>query len=284
MKTLLLLPVVAAAVTVFGPARAPATPAPLPMQSIRFADGRALEIVGDLNTAHTIVVLVPGVDTTAANFDHGLGGVQRRAPVFQAHQLADEIGARGGRAGLGAAGEGDQPPAVDGTAGIAVVAWLGYHPPHGVGLDAAREDLASAGAAALREFVSRLPGERIVVVGHSYGSTVVGLAAHGLDPRVTDIVALGSPGMGVTRAADLHTAARVWAGTAAGDWTRRIPGLRIVGAGHGAHTYDPAFGATSIPVGGVDGHDGYFVSGTESLGALADLALGTNAGSSAQRL
>ncbi|WP_432991363.1 alpha/beta fold hydrolase [Dactylosporangium sp. CA-233914] len=259
MRTLpLLLPVLAAALTVFGPTHTAATPAPLPMQNVRTADGRALEIVGDLATARTVVVLVPGVDTTAANFDRGLGGVERRAPAWQAHRLADEIAARGGN-------------------GIAVVAWLGYHPPHGVGLDAAREDLAAAGAAALREFVSRLPGERIVVVGHSYGSTVAGLAARRLDPRVSDVVALGSPGLGVERAADLHTAAHVWAGTAANDWTRRIPGVRIVGAGHGAHPYDPAFGATALPVGGVEGHDGYFVPGAESLRALADIALGAAA-------
>ncbi|GAA3305198.1 alpha/beta fold hydrolase [Dactylosporangium vinaceum] len=255
MRTLLLLPVIAAALTVFGPTHAPATPAPLPLQNVRLPDGRALEIVGDLPAARTVVVLIPGVDTTAANFDRGLGGVQRRAPAWQARQLAAAI---------------DDPA-------VAVVAWLGYHPPHGVGLDAAREDLAGAGAAALREFVSRLPGRRIVVVGHSYGSTVAGLAAHTLDPRVTDIVALGSPGLGVDRAADLHTQAHIWAGTAPNDWTRRIPALHLLGAGHGTHVYTPSFGATAIPVGGVDGHDGYFTPTSEALRAIAALVRGTAA-------
>ncbi|MFI5910743.1 alpha/beta fold hydrolase [Dactylosporangium sp. NPDC051541] len=261
MRTLLLLPVVAAALTVFGPTRAPATPAPLALQDVRLADGRALEIVGDLQSAETVVVLVPGVDTTAKNFDRGLAGVQRRAPAWQARQLHAAIESRGAH-------------------NVAVVAWLGYHPPHGVGLDAAREDLAAAGAAALREFVARLPGERIVVVGHSYGSTVVGLAAHNLDRRVTDIVALGSPGMGVEKATDLHTPAHVWAGTAANDWTRRVPGLKIVGAGHGTHVYDPAFGATPIPVTGVDGHDGYFEPTSEALHAIAALTTSTPAAAS----
>ncbi|MEV6929920.1 alpha/beta hydrolase [Dactylosporangium sp. NPDC051485] len=259
MRTLLLLPVVAAVLTVFGPTHPAHAEPPLPIQSARYADGLALEVVGDPQRAETVVVLVPGVNTTAANFDHGLGGVERRAPVYQARSLAAEIAALGG---TGAAGR------------VAVVAWLGYHPPSGVGLGAAREDLAAAGAAALREFVGRLPGRRIVVVGHSYGSTVVGLAAPGLDGRVTDIVALGSPGMGVDSARDLHTAAHVWAGTAPGDWTRRIPGVRLAGAGHGAHAYDPAFGAEALPVGGVDGHDGYFVPGTDSLRALAGIAIG----------
>jgi pimeloyl-ACP methyl ester carboxylesterase len=259
MRTLLLLPVVAVLFTVFGPTHAPAAAPPLPIHSGRYADGRALEVVGELSAARTVVVLVPGVDTTAANFDRGLGGVQRRAPAWQAHRLAGEVAARGG--------PGPAP-------GVAVVAWLGYLPPDGVGLDAAREDLAAAGAAALREFVGRLPGERIVVVGHSYGSTVAGLAAAGLDRRVTDIVALGSPGMGADSVRDLHTTARVWAGTAPADWTRRIPGVRVLGAGHGRHPYEPSFGAEALPVGGVEGHDGYFVPGTDSLRALADIALG----------
>jgi pimeloyl-ACP methyl ester carboxylesterase len=255
MRSLLLIPVAAAVLTIFGPTHSASVEAPLAIHSGRYADGRAIEVVGDPVGARTIVVLVPGVDTTVDNFDRGLGGVERRAPAWQAHRLADEIAGRGGT-------------------GVAVVAWLGYRTPHGVGLDAAREDLAVAGATALREFVSRLPGERIVVVGHSYGSTVAGLAAPGLDKRVTDIVALGSPGMGVDSVKELHTGAHVWAGSAANDWTRRIPGVQIVGAGHGAHPYEPAFGAEPLPVGGVDGHDGYFVPGTQSLSALADIALG----------
>jgi len=54
----------------------------------------------------------------------------------------------------------------------------------------------------------------VTLIGHSYGSVVTGLAAPGLSRNVHDIVALGSPGMGVSRAADLHTGARIWAGTA----------------------------------------------------------------------
>ncbi|GGM61346.1 alpha/beta fold hydrolase [Dactylosporangium sucinum] len=252
MRRLLALPAIALCWAVLGPTHVTDVPAPLPIHSGRWPDGRALEIVGDLAAARTVVVLVPGVDTTAANFDTGLGGVQRRAPAWQARQLAAAIG---------------RPDVV-------VIAWLGYEPPEGVRLAAVREDRAAAGALALRAFVARLPGDRIVLVGHSYGSTVVGLAAPRLDRRVTDLVALGSPGMGADRAADLHTTARVWAGSAASDWTRRLPGLRILGAGHGTHPADPAFGALALPVDGVEGHDGYFVTGTPTLGALAGLARG----------
>ncbi|MEV0565150.1 alpha/beta hydrolase [Dactylosporangium sp. NPDC050588] len=402
LRRLFALPLIAVLWSVFGPTQATDLP-PVGVHSARFANGLAVEVVGDPSTAATVVVLVPGVATTATNFDRGLGGVQRRAPAWQARQLATRAAdlqqppsaaspaasdtsspaaspagvplgpssaapstsppaassvasPAGSSAAAPAAGSvspgpssvaspagssaaapaaGSVPPGPSSVAspagssaaspaagsgspgsssvvspagspaaspaagsgspgrsaassgaaasvgrrgGVAVIAWLGYHPPGGIRLDAVREDAAASGADALLRFLRDVDAPRIVLVGHSYGSTVIGLAAARLDAgtggRVTDIVALGSPGMGVDRAADLRTTARVWAGTAPGDWTRRLPGLRILGAGHGTHPTDPAFGATPLPVDGVTGHDGYFVPGTASLDALAALANG----------
>ncbi len=153
-------------------------------------DGRAVEAVGDLARATRIAIVIPGVDTTVANFDHGLGNIERRAPAFQARQLYGAMSART-----------SEP--------VAVVAWLGYNPPEGVGLAAVREDRAAAGARALVSFVDTLtaahPAAAITVIGHSYGSVVAGLAAPRLGPNVHDIIAIGSPGMGVDKRADLHT-------------------------------------------------------------------------------
>ncbi|HWB37245.1 MAG TPA: alpha/beta hydrolase, partial [Rugosimonospora sp.] len=224
-------------------------------------DGRIATVAGDLATADRVTVLVPGVDTTLANFARGLGGVTRRSPAWQATQLL-------------AAARSAAP-----DARVAVVAWLGYDPPEGIDRAALREDRAATGAVALQRFVAGLvasrPGVRIVLVGHSYGSVVVGLAAPHLDPAVTDIVALGSPGMGGAHTvADLHTTARVWAGTAGGDWTRHIPGTRVLGVGHGRLPFEPGFGALPLPVARVPDHDGYFVPGTDSLSALAAIAVG----------
>jgi Alpha/beta hydrolase len=223
-------------------------------------DGRIATVAGDLDSADRIAILIPGVATTLGNFAHGLGHVQRRAPQWQAQQLFD------------AARQADP------GSHLAVIAWLGYDPPDGIGLAAAREERAATGAVALRSFVAGLvaqrPGVTITVVGHSYGSVVAGLAAPHLDPAVTDIVALGSPGMGGAHTvSDLHTSARVWAGAAAGDWTRDIPGLQIGGLGHGRLPEDPAFGALPVPVADVTDHDGYFVPGTDTLRALASIAL-----------
>ena len=222
-------------------------------------DGRIVEVLGDLDTADRIVLLLPGVDTDLANFDTGLGGVERRSPAWQARRLHESI------------------RAADPAARVAVVAWLGYDPPEGMSRDTLREDRAAAGAVALDRFVDASlighPGRTIAVIGHSYGSTVAGIAAPHLPRHVTDVVAVGSPGMGVGTRTDLHTTAQVWECTADRDWIRRVPGVRVLGIGHGRLPSDPEFGAASLPCAGADGHDGYFVPGTPALRALAAIAL-----------
>ncbi|GAA2371880.1 hypothetical protein GCM10010432_30880 [Catellatospora methionotrophica] len=224
-------------------------------------DGYAVEVLGDLSTADRVAVLVPGVGTVLADFDRGLGGVARRAPGVQARQLYAELRR--------------QAP----QARVAVVAWLGYDPPGGWGLDVVTESSAAAGAAALTRFVGRLAGERpavaITLVGHSYGSTVPGLAASALPAQVGDLVAIGSPGMGHDDVSDLGTGARVWAAEAPTDWIRRVPGVRVLGLGHGTRPGTAEFGARPLPTDGVRGHDGYLETGSATLPALAEVVLGT---------
>ena len=219
-------------------------------------DGRIVEVVGDLATATRIAVLVPGSDTTIADFDRGLGGVQRRAPAWQARQL------------LAASGS-----------STAVVAWLGYETPKGIGRAAIRSEWAEAGADALVRFVDGLvaqcPRARVTVIGHSYGTIVLAHAASRLPAAVTDLVALGSPGMDVSRASDLRTQARVWAGSDPTDWTLRLPNLRILGAGHGTNPTASSFGALPLRVAAAAGHDGYFVSGTDALASIAAVVDGS---------
>ncbi|MBO0870403.1 MAG: alpha/beta fold hydrolase [Micromonosporaceae bacterium] len=215
-----------------------------------------IETVGDPYTARHIAVLVPGADTTAGNFDTGLGGVLRRAPGWQARQLAAAAGP-----------------------GTAVIAWLGYDPPHGIDRSAIRSERAQAGADALVAFLDRLaadaPHATVTVIGHSYGTVVLGHAAARLPATVTDLVAIGSPGMDVSRAAELGTHARVWAGSDPTDWTRHLPDIRVFGAGHGTNPIRTSFGALALDVHDAPGHDGYFVPGTVSLASLAAVVDGT---------
>src|SRR3954465_3801522 len=72
-------------------------------------DGKTAEVFGDLNRAARIAVLVPGVDSTLADFDRGLGGVARRAPGVQGRTLYQQLSKR--------------------DRDVAVISWLGYDRP-----------------------------------------------------------------------------------------------------------------------------------------------------------
>jgi hypothetical protein len=215
--------------------------------------GRVAEVFGDLSTADRIAVLVPGMSNLATTFWTGLGGRSYRAPAVQAADLY-RAAAR------------DR---------FAVIAWLGYDTPQGVD-EAKREDLARAGAAALDRFVAGLvavrPQATIALLGHSYGSTVIGLAAPRLPRQVTDIAAFGSPGMGARNVAGLRTTARVWAGQSPRDWIRWVPGVRLFGLGLGTKPVAARFGARVFATADVPDHDHYLAPGTDSLAALAGIA------------
>ncbi|MBE3076784.1 MAG: hypothetical protein IMZ75_17945 [Actinobacteria bacterium] len=223
-------------------------------------NGRIVEVFGDLGAADRIAVLVPGVANRADNFNTGLGDVRDRAPAVQARALYDAARAE-------APGQ-----------HVAVIAWLGYEAPQGVGRSAAREELARAGATSLDRFTGDLatmrPKARVTVIGHSYGSVVVGLAAADLPSQVKDLVVVGSPGMGVSRVADLRTSAQVWAGQSARDWIDWVPAVQVWGAGHGTMPTTPGFGGLVFGTGGVTDHDHYLAPGTQSLGNIVEIVLG----------
>jgi hypothetical protein len=215
--------------------------------------GRVVQVFGDLATADRIAVLVPGMNNRLANYVRGVGGKKYRSPAVQA-------------AGLHRA---------TGSARLAVVAWLGYDTPQGFD-EAKRSELAEAGAVALNRFLDRLATSRpevtIALLGHSYGSVVIGRAAPGLPRQVTDIAVFGSPGMDVGSAADLGVDVRVWAGQSRSDWVRWAPGVRVLGVGHGTKPVDREFGARVFPTADVTDHDHYLAPGTDSLRALASIA------------
>ncbi len=223
--------------------------------------GRAVEVFGDLERAERVSVVVPGVDTDVLTFER----TRRRhtAPVGMARALHQS-----GRA---------TAPHVR----TATVAWADYTSPRGVGVDAAAGELAEEGARRLVSFLRGLPGRATVALFcHSYGSVVCGVAARGgrderLPDRVTDMTAVGSPGMRADRAADLDARARVWAMRCDDDWIADVPYLEFGGLGHGSDPVSPEFGARRLAADGATGHTGYFVPGTGSLANMAAVGTGT---------
>lgn len=218
-------------------------------------DGLVAEVFGDLDQARRVSVIVPGVDTDLLTFER----TQRRltAPSGMARSLY----------------EAEQAATPDGR--TAVIAWAGYTAPTGVGMDAATGKLAVEGSVRLRALTAALPGQSsVALICHSYGSVVCGVAAHELPSRVTDVVVAGSPGMRVSNAAELHTAARVWAMRDSGDWIADVPHLELGGLGHGADPVSPDFGARLLSSAGARSHTGYFEPGTASLDNFAKIGTG----------
>lgn len=118
------------------------------------------------------------------------------------------------------------------------------------------------------------------VIGHSYGSTVVGAAAsggHHLDAN--NVIAVGSPGMLVGQASDLSLdpGATVYAMTARNDAIGLVTDMTLgsdpVASGFGATRLWAAPGPSSDPLGltpSIAAHSDYWLPGPglDNLGAI----------------
>ena len=220
----------------------------------RAGTGRVIEAFGDVAHAQHVIVLVPGVSWTGPKVIDEFEAT-RRHPAVQAREILA------------------QAKQLDPSSRVAVVVWLDYDPPDTIDLDAAESTRAIDGAPRLVRYVNGLPpGADVTVVCHSYGAVVCGHAAPRLRARA--LIVLGAPGMDVNTASQLHTRARVWAGTAPDDPIELVPHAHIGDLGHSADPTSPAFGATALPTGNAHGHNGYFTPGTLSLRNIAHIALG----------
>lgn len=231
-------------------------------------DGRGIVAVGNPDPARHTAVLVPGFGTDLAD----LGGQIARAGRLR--DFSDALTS-------------------DMTGDVSVIAWLGYDPPDGA--DVALGGAAESGAAALDPFVDGLrtahAGDgHLSLVGHSYGSTVLGEAAsHGNGIAADDLITLGSPGMRTDHAADLNVGAdHVWAGAAPDDqvanpqvhskWYSLAGPIGDIVAwaedkAHGISPHEPDFGANQF-VTDTSGHSGYWETDSESLRNQARIVVG----------
>ncbi|SER89060.1 Alpha/beta hydrolase [Streptomyces sp. yr375] len=217
--------------------------------------GRAAEVIGSLEKAERISVVVPGVDTDLLTFER----TNRRysAPLGMAEALY--------------AAEHEASPSTR----TAVIAWADYTSPDGLGIDSATAMRAESGAVRLNALLAALPGSAPVsMFCHSYGSVVCGVAAHAMPDRVSDIAVAASPGMRVGSAAHLGTDARVWAMRDDSDWVQDVPHLEVGGLGHGEDPMARAFGARLLSAHQAKGHGGYFEPGTDSLRNFAGIGTG----------
>ncbi len=224
--------------------------------------GRVAIGLGDVDRARHVAVVVPGMGQDARH------GIERTvANAERLRQQADR----------------------DSLAGTAVVAWVGYAAPGWAQVPFPTRALAGGRGLAtdLRALAAGRTadgGDRphLTVIGHSYGSTVVGAAATTQRLIADDLVLLGSPGAMAEHVDQLSVPrGRVFVGEAPYDL---VADLGAFGADPG----DVSFGATRIRavpgpevswrdrLSGGD-HSHYFDSGSESLRNITRVVVGRGA-------
>jgi hypothetical protein len=240
-------------------------------------EGRVVVALGDPDRAANVLTHVPGMTADLSSY----GGELARA-----ERVADRAG--------------ELNPA----AATSAVLWLDYDAPDFVD-EAGSASRAEKGAVDLRRFQDGLrstheggPAHQ-TVLGHSYGSLVVGKAAAGAGMAADSVVFVGSPGVGVDSAAQLHVPpGQVWSSTSRSDViqyaavapgsllkdlaaTAILPGSAALAFGrpeddlfYGRNPSDPAFGARTFASQPDAGHRGYWDRGRPALDALAAIALG----------
>ncbi|MGI5153395.1 alpha/beta hydrolase [Plantactinospora sp. CA-294935] len=177
-------------------------------------DGRAIVSVGNPDAADNVLTYIPG---TGAELSKVGGDIDR----------ADRMALDAKR--------------VDPSQETASLLWLGYDAPDSIAWNAPFDGSAEGGAPELNQFQNGLrathDGEpsRNVVLGHSYGSTVIGHAATGAGINADAVVFVGSPGVDTNSATELKGVPpqEVWATRAEHDAIKRVPDWDL------AHGNDP---------------------------------------------
>ena len=217
--------------------------------------GRAIVSNGNPDTADNVATLVPGTTTTWQSIDAQMG---------RANSLMESAND---------AAENDEH---------AVISWIGYDAPNfaeaaGTGRAEGAVDELSRFQDGLRATHENTTRSNNTVIGHSYGSTVVGHTAQseaGLN--ADEIVLVGSPGTNAQHASELgFLPENVHASTAKNDGITGLTDLT-----HGADPTSPEFGATVFesdegseggqwPLGAA--HSEYFKDGSLSLKYMGEV-------------
>jgi hypothetical protein len=180
---------------------------------------------------------------------------------------------------------------------VATISWLDYQAPTDLEHAASLAPATTAGHdldrfdEGLRMTHLEKPAHD-TTVGHSYGSTVVGLAATSHSFTADDVVLVGSPGVGVDQAADLGMdPSHVWATMAADDPIRlavdpvarakaAMTGQASAAMWFGTAPTAPEFGGQTFASSSGDllnplaAHLSYFDESARSLTNIADIAIG----------
>ncbi|WP_030761465.1 alpha/beta hydrolase [Streptomyces sp. NRRL F-2664] len=176
--------------------------------------GRAIVANGNPDTAAHTAVFVPGTYTSI---------VKTEDYIHHMSELWKETNAQA---------EGRQ---------VSTITWIGYDAPQSIVPEAMKKHYAEDAAPDLNRFMAGLENlqggddkSHTTIIGHSYGSTVLGAASNAGDLRADDMIAVGSPGMLVGHARELDAGeGHVWS-QSAGALDDQVPaGGKFAGLGGG---------------------------------------------------
>ncbi|MFF3605106.1 alpha/beta hydrolase [Streptomyces sp. NPDC002463] len=232
--------------------------------------GRAIIANGNPDTADHTAVYVPGTTTNLNDFDDNISRMTNTWLETQKWAPGQNV---------------------------STITWFGYEAPHSIAPDAMQKGWAHDGSPKLLQFMDGLETvqggpdkSHTTIIGHSYGSTVVGDASNRGHLAADDIVAVGSPGMLTGKAENLDVdKGHVWSEAA---WNDVVPaGGKVAGLGGytwGVETWngipfnagyvqtvpsDELFGAHRMDV-DTSGHSDYWTRDSESLKNQAKVVAG----------
>lgn len=244
-------------------------------------DGAVAISAGDLGTADNVAVVVPGFGTDGESAPYQ---AERARTLHESCRFLEP-------------GESN-----------ATMFWIGYDAPDNApwdegwdGAGVVNEAMAERGGARLADMLDGLRDSRdgspahLTAIGHSYGSTTTGHAAHDHGIPVDDVVFVGSPGVGGDTEHARDTGVdpdHVWAGANSRDPIANLGNhgaVHLETLGGGGLGDDPAeddFGATRFRaesttradndgVGGLGDHSKYFDHDTESLHNISQVVNGS---------
>lgn len=224
-------------------------------------NGEAIVSIGNPDTADNVSTHVPGTTSRLAASGSRIGEMNA---MYGAMNDADP------------------------NAENAAITWIGYDAPQDIATEATSEKYIPDAAEDLTRFQDGLRethqggDAHHTVMGHSYGSTVIGHALHPDQPdqpslQADKVVLVGSPGTGTEHVSELEIDQdKVWSTTAENDFIEAVP------SPHGKEPTDPSFGAREfasapgdahVPNLGREVHSEYWrpsnAGGLESMGEIA---------------